>query len=156
MKPRSRWWALLVGGGIAGALDILFAIIFAGYSGGVSPERVLQVVASGALGEAAFSGGLPAAALGLALHFLLSFAWAGLFLVAAMRAPALAGRPLVSGIAFGIVVFLMMRCVVLPLSAFPFPVSFKPFAAGMDLLSHMFLFGVPIALAARSAVTKAA
>lgn len=156
MKHRSMPWALLVGGGIAGALDILFAIAFAGYNVGVSPERVLQVVASGALGEAAFSGGTPVAALGLLLHFLLSFAWAGLFLLAAVRAPGLMHRPLVSGIAFGIVVFLMMRCVVLPLSALPFSMGFEPFAAGMDLLSHMFLFGVPIALAACTAVTKAA
>lgn len=155
MRHRSRQWALLVGGGIAGTLDILFAIAFAGYRG-VSPERVLQVVASGALGEAAFSGGLPAAALGLALHFLLSFAWAGLFLIAAMRLPALTRRPLVSGIAFGIVVFLVMRCVVLPLSAVPFPMPFRPFAAGMDLLSHMVLFGAPIAFAARRAASETA
>lgn len=149
-------WALLVGGGIAGALDILFAIAFAAYRGGVSPARVLQVVASGALGEAAFSGGLPAAALGLALHFLLSFAWAGLFIAAALRLPALTRRPLGSGIAFGIVVFLMMRCVVLPLSALPFHMPFEPFAAGMDLLSHMFLFGVPIAFAARRTASETA
>ena len=116
MQHRSMQWALLVGGGIAGTLDILFAMAFAAYRGGVSPARVLQVVASGALGEAAFSGGLPAAALGLALHFLLSFAWAGQFLIAVMRLPALTRRPLLSGIAFGIIVFLMMRCVVLPLS----------------------------------------
>lgn len=155
MNHRSMLWALLVGGGIAGALDILFAIAFAGFRSGVSPGQVLQVVASGALGEAAFSGGLPVAALGLALHFLLSFAWAGVFLIAAMGAPGLARRPLVAGIAFGIVVFLAMRCVVLPLSALPFRMGFEPFAAGMDLLSHMFLFGLPIALAARRAATQA-
>ena len=45
-----------------------------------------------------------------------------------------------------------MRLVVLPLSAFPHPVSFKPLAAGLDLLSHMFLFGLPIALAASKAI----
>jgi hypothetical protein len=38
---------------------------------------------------------------------------------------------------------------VLPLSAFPYPVSFKPVATFLDLLSHMFLFGLPIALAVR-------
>ena len=45
-----------------------------------------------------------------------------------------------------------MRLVVLPLSAFPHPVSFKPLSAGLDLLSHMFLFGLPIALAAAKAI----
>jgi uncharacterized membrane protein YagU involved in acid resistance len=151
MKHRSMLWALLVGGSIAGALDILFAIISAGYSG-VSPTQVLHSIASGALGKAAFSGGMPVAALGLALHFLLSFAWAGLFLVAAGRAPVLTRRPLISAIAFGLVVFVLMRCVVLPLSAFPLPLGFKLPGAALDLLSHMFLFGLPIAMAARRAM----
>jgi uncharacterized membrane protein YagU involved in acid resistance len=151
MKHRSMLWALLVGGSIAAALDILFAISFAAYNGS-APTALLQTVASGALGEAAFTGGAPTAALGLLLHFLLSYAWAGVFLLAAVRAPALVRRPLVSGIVFGIVVFLSMRLVVLPLSAFPFPVKFKPLATVLDLLSHMFFFGLPIVLAARRAV----
>jgi len=45
-------------------------------------------------------------------------------------------------------VFLVMRLVVLPLSAFPYPVSFKPMSVIPDLMSHMFLFGIPIAWAA--------
>ncbi len=153
MKNRSMVWALLVGGSIAGALDILFAISFAAYNG-TAPLELLQTVASGALGEAAFTGGVPAAALGLVLHFLLSYAWAGAFLLAAARIPTLVRRPLVSGAVFGIVVFLLMRLVVLPLSAFPFPVKFRPLASTLDLLSHMFFFGVPIALAARCALRR--
>ena len=77
-----------------------------------------------------------------------AFIWAGLFVAAASRMPALVRHPVVSGIAFGVVVFLVMRLVVLPLSAFPYPVSFKPLATVLDLLSHTFLFGVPIAWAA--------
>ena len=141
---------MLVGGSIAGALDILFAITFAHYRG-MAPARLLQTVASGVLGTAAFDGGIPAAALGLALHFGMSFVWAGIFGVAAVRLPALLRRPLLSGILFGVVVFLAMRLVVLPLSAFPVPISFKPLATALDLLSHMFLFGVPIAWASRQA-----
>jgi uncharacterized membrane protein YagU involved in acid resistance len=151
MKHRSILWALLVGGSIAGALDMLFAISFAAYNG-TAPAELLQTVASGALGEAAFTGGASAAALGLLLHFLLSYAWAGVFLFVAVRAPVLMRQPLVSGIIFGIVVFLMMRLVVLPLSAFPFPVRFRPLATVLDLLSHMLFFGMPIALAARRAM----
>ena len=153
MKQRSMVWALLVGGSIAGALDILFAISFAAYNG-TGPVELLQTVASGALGEAAFTGGVSAAALGLVLHFLLSYGWAGAFLLAAARMPALVRRPMVSGIVFGIAVFLLMRLVVLPLSAFPFPVKFRQLASILDLLSHMFFFGVPIALAARRALQR--
>lgn len=137
--------SVLVGGALAGLLDILFAISFAAYNG-IAPTRLLQTVASGALGDAAFSGGHGTAALGLALHFVLSFLWAALFLLAAWRVPRIASRPVLAGMLFGIVVFLGMRVVVLPLSAFPRPVTFQPLATTLDLLSHMFLFGVPIAV----------
>jgi len=56
--------AVLLGGSIAGALDIIFAISFAAYNG-ATPVRLLQTVASGLLGTAAFTGGVPVAALGL-------------------------------------------------------------------------------------------
>lgn len=147
MKQRTIIWALLAGGGIAGTLDILFAISWAGYNG-MAPTRLLQTVASGALGKAAFSGGTATAATGLLAHFALSFMWASLFLLAAWRIPGLLRRPVVSGMLLGIAVFLAMRLMVLPLSAFPFPVSFKPLGSVLDLLSHMLLFGVPIAIAA--------
>ena len=150
MKHRSVLWAVLVGGSIAGTLDILFAISFAGYNG-FPPADLLQTVASGLRGNAAFSGGIPTAALGLVLHFGMSYLWAGIFVVAARRLPRLVRQPMLSGVFFGVAVFLTMRLVVLPLSAFPYPVTFKPLATILDLLSHTFLFGVPIALAARRA-----
>jgi hypothetical protein len=65
-----------------------------------------------------------------------------------------ARHPFASGIVFGIVVFLVMRLLVLPLSAFPFPVTFKPVATVLDLMSHTMLFGVPIALAAGRALAR--
>jgi uncharacterized membrane protein YagU involved in acid resistance len=147
--------AVLLGGLIAGALDIAFAISFAAYNG-TAPVRLLQIVASGLFGKAAFDGGVPMAACGLGLHFGMSILWAAVFLTLALLTPSLALHPYVSGIAFGIVVFLAMRLVVLPLSAFPYPVTFKPVATVLDLLSHMLLFGVPIALAVRKAVVSGA
>ncbi len=150
-QPWSTTRAILTGGALAGLLDILFAISFAGYNG-LPPQRLLQIVASGALGEAAFTGGTAAAAIGLACHFILSFVWMALFFFVARRIPALAGKPLVAAIGYGLLVFLVMRLVVLPLSAFPRPVTFNAFAWGMDLLSHIFLFGLPIVWATRKVV----
>lgn len=142
----SHLTAVITGGAIGGLLDILFAISFAATRGG-TPVRLLQTVASGLLGSAAFTGGVPAAVLGLALHFGMSLAWAAAFLLLARRVSPLARHPVVAGIVFGVVVFFAMRLVVLPLSAFPFPVTFKPLATTLDLLSHAFLFGLPIAWA---------
>lgn len=155
MQQWSGRRAVLVGGSIAGALDIVFAISFA-YSNGVVPERLLQTVASGLLGEASYSGGVAVAALGLGLHFFISYVWASVYVLASRRFELLTRNALFSGALFGIAVLLAMRLVVLPVSAFPHPVSFKPLATVLDLLSHMLLFGVPIALAARKAAPNKA
>lgn len=146
---------IAIGGLVGGALDIVFALSFAAYNG-TPPVRLLQIVASGLMGKAAFDGGLPMAGLGLAAHFALSFAWAGVFLLLIRSLPRLAQHAVATGAVFGVLVFGAMRLVVLPLSAFPFPVTFKPLATLLDLLSHMFLFGVPIALAARAAMPRPA
>ncbi|HEY0332773.1 MAG TPA: hypothetical protein VGC74_03560 [Stenotrophomonas sp.] len=150
MARLSRRGAILAGGAVGGALDLAFALGLAA-SHGVAPERVLRTIASGLLGQAAFEGSPAVAWLGVACHFALSLGWAGLFCAMALRWPVLLRRPWVSGPLFGVLVFLGMRLVVLPLSAFPRPVSFPPLSSALDLLSHMFLFGLPIAVLAMRA-----
>ena len=151
MSPSPQLRATLIGGAIAGTLDILFAISLAVFNGRTA-TWLLQTVATGVLGEAAYAGGTPAAILGLAAHFALSLGWAALFVTIAARLPRVLGSPIVAGLIFGIVVFLGMRLVVLPFSAFPFPVRLVSLSAGLDLLSHLFLFGLPIALVAARAL----
>lgn len=147
-------FAILVGGGIAGALDILYATSFAAWRG-MPPEKLLQLVASGLLGNAAYAGGWPVALLGLVLHFLISFIAAGVFYLAARRfLPGLRSHAVLAGAAFGLAVFAVMNFVVLPLSAFPHEVRFSPLATGTNLFSHLFFFGVPIALATRRALDR--
>lgn len=146
---RSALKAVCIGGFVGGALDLAFAIGFAA-TNGLAPSRLLQVIASGLFGSASFDMGAISAAVGFGAHFALSLAWAAVFVALAARHGALALRPWLGGPIFGAIVFLGMRMVVLPLSAFPRPVNFDMPGALYDLLSHMFLFGLPIALAARS------
>ena len=113
MNGNSRFRAVLIGGTIGGTLDILFALTFAAVNG-VGPVRLLQTVASGLLGEEAYAGGVPAAALGLAGHFIMSYLWAALFVAIAVRLPGLTARPILAGAIFGVLVFFIMRLVVLP------------------------------------------
>lgn len=147
--------AIVVGGLAGGAGDLLFAIAWAAFHG-MAPQKLLQVIASGWFGNAAFDGGWNTATIGFASHFGIALVVAALFSMLATRMPALLERPLVAGIALGIATFLMMRLVVLPLSAFPFPVKMFTVGAGLDLLSHMFLFGTPIAFARRYFGTRSA
>jgi uncharacterized membrane protein YagU involved in acid resistance len=153
MVRNSGFRAALVGGSIAGALDILFALTFAA-ANGTMPVRLLQTVASGALGDSAYAGGTAAALLGLCLHFALSYLWALSFVAVASRNALLLQIPVLTGALFGIAVFLAMNLAVLPLSAFPHPVTFRQPGVTFDLISHMFLFGVPIAIAAAAAIRR--
>src|SRR6266581_9546475 len=72
VAERSPVRAILIGGLIAGALDITYACVFFGIRNHVSPIRIFQSVARGALGQTAFQGGLKTAALGLFFHFLIA------------------------------------------------------------------------------------
>lgn len=145
--------AILLGGSIAGALDITYALVFSGFRG-VPPTRLLQSVASGLLGAPAFDGGLPAAALGLFLHFCIAVIWATIFYVASRQLPVLTRHAVVSGILYGIFIYAMMNLVVLPLSAFPRKVTFVPLVVATGLFVHMFFIGLPISLAARRALRR--
>jgi uncharacterized membrane protein YagU involved in acid resistance len=150
MRSRSALPIILLGGLIAGACDITYAIGFSAWRG-VPPTRVLQSVASGLLGAPAFDGGLPVAWLGLVLHFLIALTFAGAFYAASTRFPALTRRAFLAGAVYGFLIFWLMNLVVLPLSAFPRKVSFAPLVVITGLIVHTFLIGVPIALAARRA-----
>ena len=59
---------VLCGGLAAGILDILNAIVFWRLYSGTSASVILQSVAAGIQGKAAFAGGAGSAALGLFLH----------------------------------------------------------------------------------------
>lgn len=142
--PLRLFKAALFGGLTAGALDIVFAGTLWTLKGS-SAERVLQSIASGLYGKAAFQGGWPMASLGLALHFLISVAAAAIYVAASRKLPDLARRPLIWGPLFGAAMFLAMNFVVLPLSRVG-PHGFSWPATPLDIGSHVLLFGPAIAL----------
>lgn len=140
--------AVLIGGAIAGTLDITYAIGFSALRG-VPPIRILQSVASGLLGAPAFSGGLPTAALGFVLHFFIAFSAAAIFYLASKRMLVLVRHPILAGLFYGFLIYAVMNLVVLPLSAYPRKVFFPLPVLVTGLFVHMFCIGLPISLAAR-------
>lgn len=138
----------LVGGGIAATLDIVYAIVRQA-GRGRSPEWTLQSVASGWLGEEAFTSGATGAVLGLVSHFAILMVAAGLFVLASRRLAALRAHAVIAGLAFGVLVYVFMNFVVLPLSAFPFDLAYTTARLLEGFVSHAVLVGLPIALAAR-------
>lgn len=151
MRSHPAVFAILVGGLIAGLIDITYAVGFSAYRG-LAPARILQSVASGLLGSPAYQGGASTAALGLFLHFFLMLIIAAIFYVASTRLRFLIARPVSWGAIYGFFVYWVMNLVVLPLSAFPSTVKFVPVVVITSVIVHAFGIGVPIALASRAAL----
>lgn len=137
------------GGLIAGALDITGACVVSWLRASVPAVRVLQSVASGLLGPAAYTGGTKTAVLGLVLHFLIATIWTIVFYVASRKLRFLLQQPIVWGLIYGVVVYAFMNFVVLPWSHFP--QRTPPTLTGrlIGLLIIMFCIGLPIALIVR-------
>ena len=143
---------ILMAGLLAGALDITAAFLVYGLRG-ASPVRILQSIASGLLGGAAFQGGWGAAALGAVLHFLIAIVAAAVYYGASRKLGILVRRPVISGLLYGVMVYVFMNHVVLPLSAVPK----RPFVfsmAAVIVVVHMLCVGLPIALVIRAAADR--
>jgi uncharacterized membrane protein YagU involved in acid resistance len=84
----------------------------------------------------------------------MSLLWAAAYVIAAGRIPLLARQPIACGAAFGAFVYAFMNLVVIPLSRFPTKPSYPLAILATGLFVHMFLFGVPIALASRRAYAR--
>ena len=151
-KSSPAYLPILIGGFIAGTLDISYACIYSYLRRGTKPIVILQSVASGALGQSAFTGGAKTAALGLAFHFLIALIAATVFYFASRAISFMITHAVISGIVFGICVYLVMNLVVLPLSRIPVKVPLWaypwPSLVG-GLLIHMFGIGLTIALVVR-------
>ena len=89
--------AALVGGMVAGAIDISYAILASLPK--APPLRVMQAVASGLLGRAAFDGGATTGVLGLALHFAMNILMAVIFIALARTVPAIRNNLVPAGLA---------------------------------------------------------
>jgi uncharacterized membrane protein YagU involved in acid resistance len=140
--------AIFWGGLACGVLDIAYAFALYG-ARGVPPVRLLQGIARGLIGPAALRGGAATALFGLLLHFTIAFGAAVTFCLASRKLGWIIRRAFASGLLFGVAVYLFMNFVVIPLSAIHrWPVIGTWFV--VNLIEHMFIVGLPIALAART------
>jgi hypothetical protein len=127
-------------------MDITSAVIITLVRGGTI-MRLMQFIASGLLGPQAFQGGVPIAFLGLAVHFMITFALVGVFSFARGKLTFLRNYPVQSGIIYGVIVFAVMNLIVLPLSA-----ATPRHSLSGDLIQigiHMFIIGLPTSLLLR-------
>ena len=126
---------------VAGTLDILTACMMYWLRTGKDPLFVLKVVASGALGKDAYVGGAGTNFLGLLFHFIIALSWTVAYFIIYPKLPK--GNWIVMGLIYGIVVWIGMNLVVLPLSQIG-PQPFVLTAAIRGALVLMIMIGLPI------------
>jgi hypothetical protein len=138
--------AIVYAGAACGILDgVAASVQFA--LRGIGPLRVWQGVASGLMGERAFGLGWFGGAFGLVLHFLIALIVTTVFVGACQQFPALQQFYWISGPLYGVIVFLVMNLIVVPLSARPKRPA-PVLVLAVQILIHMFFVGLPIAMAA--------
>jgi hypothetical protein len=101
---------------VAGTLDISYAIITWGpVFGKLTTAQLLQGIASTLMGKDAFTGGIPTALVGLAMHYGISLAWVTIYFFIFPYLPLLARNAFLSGILYGVFVWAMMSLLIVPL-----------------------------------------
>jgi hypothetical protein len=135
--------SILVAGTVAGALDLTSAFYFYG-------RGVPRVIAAGLLGRGVIAQrGSGIYVLGIALHFFIAISAAAFFYAASRKLEFMKTHFVVSGLFFGIGLYLVMTLIVLPLSALHSigPITRRDIDQG--LLIHMLIIGLPIAFFVR-------
>jgi hypothetical protein len=144
---------LLRAGLVTGVIDALFSSALAAFVYGSTATRLWQGVASVLLGAAAFDGGTRTAAIGLAMHFGVAFAWSGVFFVLVLAAPwlrALIASP--SGViavasVYGSIIWMVMSLALIPLF------THRPAAINLrwwvQFVGHIPFVALPIVLSSR-------
>jgi hypothetical protein len=150
---RSLWTIFWIGL-VAGTLDITENIVFNAFRG-ITPWRIFQFIASGLLGMHSFRMGWVSVGLGVVIHYAIALAWTAIFYIAVtiFNFSALIRRPILSGLVYGVVVYVVMNFIVLPLSAVPHPPAAVTFFSRINaVLALMFCIGLPIALLMQKAL----
>jgi hypothetical protein len=100
-------------------------------------------VAATLLGPGAY--GNPAAVpIGILLHFCVAIGWALGYVYLVRQQPYLLTRPWISGLGFGIVVYVFMQIVLLTAGQYHRPSS--PVELEIGLVAHLVFYGIPVAL----------
>jgi hypothetical protein len=146
------WPQVALGGLLIALGDAAFATTYWFSWSVAGVTRMFQSIAVGVLGKASYDGGAAAAALGAALHLVMATMFVAAYALVARRRPALLGKPLAYGIAYGVLMYLIMNFVVMPLSRVGRAPSLEhPERLVWVVLAHL-MFGVVCVLFARRAL----
>lgn len=145
---------ILLAGAIAGTLDLAGTlIVYSVLLHKISAILILQRIASAALGQAALSGGWAMALCGLLFHYFIAFCFTTAYLLAYPYLSLLRKNKLASALGYGLLVWLIMNRIVLPLTKIHMaPFQWSSALIGMTLL--ILFIGLPVAYIAEAYYKK--
>jgi hypothetical protein len=145
LAQNSTTTTIFKSGLVAGTLDAIAGVIVYFIWFKFNPFQVLQFIASGVHGPSAINSGIPMIFAGMIYHYFIAFVVAAIYFFAYPKISVLRNYKIVSGLLFGLGIWLIMNLLVLPNSNIPK----GPFDAGLaavGIIWHMLLVGLPIAL----------
>ncbi len=133
---------------VVGTLDITAAVLNYLRVGGREPIRIFWYIASAGFGrDAAVAGGWLTAGCGLLFHYLIAGIWTVLFFAAWPQVSWLGRHRVFAGIAYGVVIWLAMNLVLVPLSRAPkIPLTLSGSLIGAGIL--VVCIGLPVSFLA--------
>jgi hypothetical protein len=150
----TRGKTILLATAVAGTLDILSAFVFSGLAPNpVGPGAVMRFVASGPLGNDALYGDSAYVVAGVIVHYAIMTCMAAAYVLIAPSFPGLFRHPLVAGILYGLLLWVIMYWVVRPLR-WPGMVPHSLLGVAEAWFSHIVCVGLPIAFIARNRLRR--
>jgi len=148
--------AALIAGLAAAVIEMVFVLpvqpLF-----GTRPSEIFWIIAAGWLGKAALQGGTGIVLLGAAIHVFVSVVAAAVYVFAArLWDDVLIRKPIISGMTFGAVCYVVMTFVVIPLSALGYRADPSIVDIWTSIAIHIFAFGLPIGVVSRVALNRLA
>jgi hypothetical protein len=132
---------------VLAAVDLIFASTYWHQLYGVPVAQLVQSIASGLLGKRAFVGGTSTVLLGLLLQYVMMFMMVGTYYLLSRRFTLLRRHPWRYGLLYGVVLYIVMNGIVVPLSAAP-KTPFVPSWIIGSVVMHL-IIGVVTAQGAR-------
>jgi hypothetical protein len=136
---------ILLTGLLVGTLDGIAAIIHFKLSGGGNPLFIAKYIASGVFGPGALNGGAGMIISGGLFHYIIAIFWTALFFLIYPRVSGVRLKKYVPGVLYGVLIWLVMNLIVLPLTCVPLA-SRDLFQDAIGITILIVTVGLPISL----------
>jgi ribose/xylose/arabinose/galactoside ABC-type transport system permease subunit len=153
-QKKNLFSTILLTGLLVGILDITAAMIKFYIDTGKGPAPIFKYIASGVFGNEAFAGGTLMVASGVIFHFIIALIFTTILFILYPTLSRWLKNKFLIGILYGIVIWLVMNRLVLPLSGTPTPKSFDIKQAVIGALILIFMIGIPASIIAHKYYSK--